>query len=258
MAQKTKRKSISKKTRFEVFKRDSFTCQYCGSKAPDVVLEVDHIEPVSEGGTDDLINLVTACFDCNRGKSNRRLSDQAVVQQQREELEARNERRIQLEMIARWRKEMAEVDNLCVDTMIEAVGGYGISVYQEELQMIKKWVKQFNIGTLLESVDRAFTYYDNIWEAFIMIPRIAYCETHPDKKQESEIRYIAGIVRNRFFGSSHAEDAETLEFLTTAANYLATDRLKELALSCDTWTDFEESITTTSKISGGIDDGATD
>ena len=41
-----KRKNLSKSVRFEVFKRDSFKCQYCGKSAPDVVLEVDHIIPV--------------------------------------------------------------------------------------------------------------------------------------------------------------------------------------------------------------------
>lgn len=60
--------SISKKLRFEVFKRDGFTCQYCGKKTPETVLEVDHIVSVSEGGQDDMTNLVTSCFDCNRGK----------------------------------------------------------------------------------------------------------------------------------------------------------------------------------------------
>ena len=45
-----KRKPISKKLRFEIFKRDKFTCQYCGKMAPDVVLEVDHIKPVCKGG----------------------------------------------------------------------------------------------------------------------------------------------------------------------------------------------------------------
>ena len=44
-----KRVPISKALRFEVFKRDSFTCQYCGRSAPEVVLEVDHIVPVSKG-----------------------------------------------------------------------------------------------------------------------------------------------------------------------------------------------------------------
>lgn len=69
-----KRKPLTKKARFEVFKRDGFTCRYCGNTPPAVILEVDHIEPVCEGGTNDPDNLITACFDCNRGKGGTRLS----------------------------------------------------------------------------------------------------------------------------------------------------------------------------------------
>jgi hypothetical protein len=63
------RKPISKKVRFDVFKRDGFACQYCGCTPPAVVLEIDHIHPVAKGGTNQVDNLLTACFDCNRGKS---------------------------------------------------------------------------------------------------------------------------------------------------------------------------------------------
>jgi len=38
--------------------------------APDVELQVDHIYPVSKGGTNSLDNLVAACVECNSGKSN--------------------------------------------------------------------------------------------------------------------------------------------------------------------------------------------
>lgn len=62
------REQITKKVRFEVFKRDGFQCSYCGKTPPVVVLEIDHIEPVSKGGSSDETNLITACFDCNRGK----------------------------------------------------------------------------------------------------------------------------------------------------------------------------------------------
>lgn len=55
--------------RFNVLKRDAFTCQYCGRTPPEVVLHVDHIVPESEGGRDELDNLLTACADCNLGKS---------------------------------------------------------------------------------------------------------------------------------------------------------------------------------------------
>lgn len=66
---------VSVRTRFEVFKRDGFTCQYCGRKSPDVVLEVDHVQPVALGGSNDVINLITACWDCNHGKSDKPLSE---------------------------------------------------------------------------------------------------------------------------------------------------------------------------------------
>lgn len=62
--------SLSKKTRFEVFKRDGFQCAYCGKTPPEVALEVDHVDPKSLGGLDDINNLITACFECNRGKRN--------------------------------------------------------------------------------------------------------------------------------------------------------------------------------------------
>lgn len=54
--------------RFDVLRRDGYTCRYCGRSAPDVPVHVDHVIPRVEGGTDDPSNLVTACQDCNLGK----------------------------------------------------------------------------------------------------------------------------------------------------------------------------------------------
>jgi len=69
--------SISKSVRFEIFARDAFTCQYCGRRPPEVVLECDHIHPQSKGGGDEIINLITSCYDCNRGKRAKVISDVA-------------------------------------------------------------------------------------------------------------------------------------------------------------------------------------
>ena len=69
----TKRKGLSKGKRFDIFRRDGFTCQYCGQQPPDVVLEVDHILPVVEGGDNDPMNLTTSCRPCNQGKGKKRL-----------------------------------------------------------------------------------------------------------------------------------------------------------------------------------------
>lgn len=65
---KSKRKSISARVRFEIFKRDGFVCQYCGSHPPKCILHVDHIVPVVEGGGNEDTNLITACSLCNGGK----------------------------------------------------------------------------------------------------------------------------------------------------------------------------------------------
>lgn len=87
--------SISKKLRFEVFKRDGFTCQYCGKTPPEVTLEIDHIQPKSKEGTDDIDNLITSCFDCNRGKSNIEL--ERITPPLKEKLEVLKEQEEQLQ-----------------------------------------------------------------------------------------------------------------------------------------------------------------
>lgn len=61
--------SISKRLRYEILSRDEFACRYCGAKAPDATLVVDHVTPKALGGVDEPTNLVTACRDCNSGKS---------------------------------------------------------------------------------------------------------------------------------------------------------------------------------------------
>lgn len=69
------RKQIGKKLRFDVFKRDGFICQYCGEHPPSVILHVDHIHAVVDGGTNDVDNLITACEGCNLGKGATPLSN---------------------------------------------------------------------------------------------------------------------------------------------------------------------------------------
>ena len=63
------RKSISLRVRFEVLRRNKFCCSYCGKAAVDGYrLVIDHIKPVSKGGTNDIDNLTASCDDCNNGK----------------------------------------------------------------------------------------------------------------------------------------------------------------------------------------------
>lgn len=59
---------LSKSLRFEILRRDNFTCRYCGASAPDAKITVDHVIPEALGGKHDPANLVAACTDCNNGK----------------------------------------------------------------------------------------------------------------------------------------------------------------------------------------------
>ena len=65
------KKSNSK--RFKVLMRDNFKCRYCGKTSDEKELEVDHVIPKARGGSNNLENLVTSCFECNRGKRDKTL-----------------------------------------------------------------------------------------------------------------------------------------------------------------------------------------
>ena len=137
------RKNITKKVRFEVFKRDSFKCQYCGKSAPDVVLEVDHIIPVAKGGDNDISNLITACFDCNRGKSDRKLNDNQTLKLQKEELDKLNKRREQLELMAQWRMELLNLRNEEANKIIEIVNaeiGTNLDLTKTGIEKMKSYL----------------------------------------------------------------------------------------------------------------------
>lgn len=63
------RGKVTPSIRYDVMRRDNFRCRLCGrSAANGIELEVDHIIPISRGGTSDKDNLQTLCRDCNRGK----------------------------------------------------------------------------------------------------------------------------------------------------------------------------------------------
>lgn len=72
----SKREPLTPTTRFEILKRDRFKCVACG-RGPNegVTLEVDHRVSVHKGGTNDMSNLQTLCFEHNRGKGIREMQE---------------------------------------------------------------------------------------------------------------------------------------------------------------------------------------
>ena len=74
---KEQRTLMTKKLREHILSRDNYTCCNCGNsiqKEPNLLLEIDHIIPVSKGGRTEEGNLQTLCWRCNRAKSNKIVS----------------------------------------------------------------------------------------------------------------------------------------------------------------------------------------
>ena len=200
-----KRKSISKKLRFEVFKRDAFTCQYCGRTAPDVVLEVDHINPVANGGDNDLMNLITSCYECNRGKGKRLLTDKEELKKQQEQLKRINEQREQLKMMLEWKKELMNFNDEQIDIIQEIFNSrFGCGFTDEGRKTVSKDIERYGFNEVYEAANISISQYDDVNKAFCYIARI--CETRKQQKENpiiKDINRILAIAKNRFTYFNH-------------------------------------------------------
>ncbi len=246
-----KRKSISARTRFEVFKRDSFKCQYCGASAPDVLLEVDHINPVANGGTNDILNLVTACEGCNGGKSDKLLSDSGAVGKQRTQLELLQARREQLDLMFQWQKSLSNLDDEVVDRLSDewhARTGYLFSDHGRAI--IRKHVKKYGVTEVLAAIEIAVDNYlefsqgvvtrDSADVAFGKIGGI--CHFRRVEKEDPDLREIyrvRAILRNR----SAVNEREIIPLLRRAIeNRVDMGSLRKLAATVRWWAQFRDAV----------------
>ena len=194
---KVKRKVVSKKLRFEVFKRDSFTCQYCGKKAPDSVLHIDHITPVSKGGKNTLMNLVTSCVDCNLGKGSRTLCYDSAVTASQRQAEMLQERREQIEMMRDWHLSLVDQGNdevEAVNDLYKALTNGERMISSTYKPEIKKMIDKFGLNCVLESLRDGSDSYADPSMALNKLGGICACKTNPFYRKRA---YCAAILRSK-------------------------------------------------------------
>lgn len=234
-----KRKSISKKKRFDVFKRDSFTCQYCGKKAPDVILEVDHIKPVVNGGNNGMLNLITSCFDCNRGKGKRELSENHTLAKELNQLELLNERKQQIEMMFKWQNELLNLD----DKIVDKVNDYWnklteTSINENGLKTLKKIIAKYPIDEILEGMRESYKSYSEPETAFNNLSKvISVRRLQKDKPYMKDIFYIRSIMK---YNWNYYDKSKSLNMLVTLYedyNYTI-EELKKFVRNCSNWSQF--------------------
>lgn len=250
------RKPITKKTRFEVFKRDSFTCQYCGKSSPDVVLHIDHIKPVSNGGTNRITNLITSCADCNLGKGAREISDNSSVRKRKAQLDQLQERKEQLEFMMKWEEELLNID----DKKIESLHDYwsksvpGFSLNEKGIEDLRKLVKKYDVKEILTAIKISVSQYlrvdsksekggytnYSVEYAWKKIPGILKISRSGGFDEDlKKMYYIRGILRNR----GYCNDVGCMQLMKTAKELnVDLDSVEEIAKTCHNWSDWKQSI----------------
>lgn len=176
-----KRKPLSKKRRFEVFKRDSFTCQYCGNTPPSIVLECDHITPVSHGGGNDEDNLITACFDCNRGKSDTELTN--VPMSIKDKHAILIEKDLQIVEFQKLLKRINRRINKEVNSVEERYNMWfdgWVLTHKFKEGTVKKFIKELGVFEVIEAMDKACSKMD----------------------REDSLSYFCGICWNKIKGTT--------------------------------------------------------
>lgn len=245
---KTARKPLTKSVRFEVFKRDKFTCQYCGAKAPDVVLHVDHIHPVADGGTNDVLNLVTSCAGCNGGKGAKALSDDSVVSRQRDQLAMLEERRQQIEMMVQWRQELAAQGDALVEAVSQAwtraMPGTGLNDVGRGI--VAALIKKSGFGVVMDAMEAMHHRYPSSEEqakdperrerAFKYFQSLAKHGNDPDGRQ---MAYIIGILRNRCRGAQSIYHADLKKWRERG---VSVDYMTDVAKTVYSWREFDEAM----------------
>lgn len=206
---KSKRKPISKTLRFEVFKRDSFTCQYCGRMAPDVVLEIDHINPVANGGDNDIMNLVTSCRDCNRGKGKRTLSSRDEIKAQQAQLKELSEKREQLKMMIEWREELEKLADMQVDVVNEEFRNLtGRKFTDIGRCKISKMIDKYGLNEVCDATKiYVDSYYDATNETFSRPFETigGICRNRERQKENPSIYWINKIAYTANFKFPHID-----------------------------------------------------
>lgn len=257
------RKSITKSVRFEVFKRDKFTCQYCGNSAPEVVLHIDHIDPVSKGGDNNIMNLITACIDCNLGKSARVLSDTSAVQKKKAQIDDLQERREQLEMMVEWQKGLLNIEeNLVTEAAsiwAELAKGYRLS--ESGLMGLRRLLRIYGFSEVVESMRRSTENYlqfetvswhitkESVGKAFEYIERIARSRKKVAERPSlaEAYRLIASLkykVRLDYPGKEAGRIANGLE------KGLSVEFFKKVISAIDNWWQWDEAMT---EVENGLD-----
>ena len=249
------RQAIRKSVRMEVLKRDCFTCQYCGQKAPNVVIEIDHIKPVAAGGDNHILNLVAACRACNAGKSDKLLSDTSAAVKAQAQAEKIQERRQSLQEMAEWHLSLVDFDShphgeleqLWLSAIQASPATSLVPAAKEELCRLSKTYGNeatcIAIVKVANSLIKKGLHKDTEERngAFWLIGKVCSV-TRAEGKDPGigRLFYIRGILRRR---CQYLNDGACIELLRDARNCgIDVERMVDFAKQVFSWSQFRDAV----------------
>lgn len=175
---KSQRKPISDSMRWQVFARDGFCCRYCGRQAGQegVSLAVDHVVSVADGGDNRIDNLVTACRQCNGGKSAKSLLSIPSTQEVMERLErTRADADAMSQSIERAIEAEQDREQVIVNMKCAAYRQKSCTIQRGEMSIALGLVREFGA--------------DNVARWYVAAARRGVHEA-------KAVRYVCGCARN--------------------------------------------------------------
>lgn len=234
------RQAISKKLRFEVFKRDSFTCQYCGRTAPNVILEIDHINPVSKGGKNNILNLVTSCMDCNRGKSNRELKENTVLDATLKQAKVLSERNEQLKLMAKWQDELLDEAETQAHMLNKYIGEYSGWNYKDPTPL-KQLIVRHGFNLTHEAIKKSFEWYfkGTLQSHEIAIKRIERTLKLLKERENDQFAMGKAMIAGRLRANCRSVDSQELsKYLSRIKTPDDVKEINSYSLGCHNIHDF--------------------
>jgi len=238
-----------KRIKFEVFEKDSFRCQFCGSRAPNVTLKLLRIQETND--KDTWLNtafLSTSCTNCENKKA-------GIINDGFISIEELEERLQQLKMLINWRKGMFKIRKQQLENLItywqNKIPGYEINSDQKKhlLSYMTKYSGDEIRNAMNVACDKFVNFnpdksYDHssVSDAFYKVQEICLQKTEIANSNETEgLNQIHVHLKQNIDGFFDAQRAA--QWLTYARSWeVSIEDLIRMAQSVATWTEFAVNI----------------
>ena len=203
-----------------------------------------------------MLNLTTACQECNAGKSDRRLDDDTVVRRQQQQLEELQARQEQMEMMLQWKRGLIDLEAQAVDSVAELwtelaagyhlnergqaelrrlIGKYGAEEVTEALRIATRSYLRFQPGQavpLKESVEDAWKKVGGI------------CHLRREQEDKPYLRQLYAIragLRHRF---RYVDEKRAIILMRRVVDErgVAPAAIEQLVQDAPNWTSFRQTL----------------